>query len=80
MLTRSPDQYTAGAILRAIEGKLAPVACLEAEINQCERVNFCKTLGFWRGFYAAINEYVDSVTLQDLIKSEETADGWAFAI
>ena len=67
MLTRSPEKYTVGEILRAIEGKLAPVACLEDDVNQCVRVKFCKTIDFWSGLYNAINDYVDSVTLQDLI-------------
>ena len=67
MLTRSPEKYTVGEILRAIEGKLAPVACLEDDVNQCVRVKFCKTIDFWSGLYKTINDYVDSVTLQDLI-------------
>lgn len=69
-LTKSPEQYTIGEIIRAIEGKLAPVTCLDDEINQCERKNFCKTLGFWEGLYKVVNDYVDSVTLQDFIKME----------
>jgi len=67
MLTKAPDQYTAGEILRAIEGKLAPVACLEDETNQCKRSSHCKTLGFWKGLFETIDHYVDSVTLQDFI-------------
>jgi len=66
-LTRSPDRYTAGEILRTIEGKFAPVACLEDEINQCKRANICKTVNFWNGLYKVIDDYLDSVTLQDLI-------------
>ena len=69
-LTKRPEQYTAGEILRAIEGKLAPVACLEGEINPCERSSICKTLHFWKGLNNVINEYVDSVTLQDLIEAK----------
>ena len=80
MLTKRPDQYTAGEILRAIEGKLVPVACLEDETNQCERRSFCRTLDFWKGFHASIDAYVNSVTLQDLMKPEDSADGWAFSI
>ena len=68
MLTKAPDQYTIGEILRVIEGKLAPVACLGDEINQCERNTYCKTLSFWTGLYKLIDDYVDSVTLQDVIK------------
>ena len=66
-LARSPDQYTVGEILRVIEGKLAPVACLEDEINLCERKDFCKTVSFWEGLYSLIDEYVDSATLQDFV-------------
>lgn len=67
MLTRSPEQYTAGQILRTIEGKLAPVACLEDEENLCERKDRCLTLNFWQGLYQVINTYADSVTLLDLV-------------
>jgi len=66
-LTKKPAQYTVGEILRAIEGKLAPVACLEDEVNQCDRAEFCQTIGFWEGLYKVIREYTDSVTLQDFL-------------
>ena len=68
VLTKPPDQYTVGGILRAIEGKLAPVACLDSETNYCERNGHCKTLDFWKGLYEVINNYVDSVTLKDFLK------------
>lgn len=66
MLTKLPEQYTAGQIIRAIEGKLAPVACLNDEVNLCERSGYCKTLDFWKGLYENIDNYVDSVTLKEL--------------
>ena len=75
MLTKKPGHYTVGEILRAIEGKLAPVACLEDEVNQCERKNCCQTLSFWKGLYKVIDDYVDSVTLQDFIKSGKEQAG-----
>lgn len=65
-LSRSPQEYTTGEILRAIEGDLVPVACLQDEVNQCERSDICETIGFWNGLYDVINKYVDSVTLYDL--------------
>ncbi len=70
MLARTPDRYTAGQILRVIEGDLAPVACLATDVNLCERSGICPTIGFWKGLYQVINQYVDSVTLQDLADSE----------
>ena len=66
-LKKQPEQYTVGEILRAVEGNLAPVACLEDEINQCERNEICKTLVFWQGLHKVIANYVNSVTLKDLI-------------
>ncbi len=66
-LSKDPSEYTAGDILRVAEGSLAPVACLEDSENQCPRAAECLTLGFWEGLAGVINQYVDSVTLEDLV-------------
>lgn len=70
-LTKDPAEYTVGMILRITEGCLAPIACLEDEPNQCPRFGECETVDFWQGLYRVINEYVDSVTLQDLLGDAE---------
>lgn len=49
MLAKNPDEYTAGEILRVIEGELAPVACLESGTKLCERRGACPTIRFWEG-------------------------------
>ena len=36
-LCRAPEDYTAGEILRAAEGDLAPVACLSCGAQPCPR-------------------------------------------
>lgn len=66
-LVRDPKDYTVGEILRATEGSLSPVACIEDSPNQCVRCVECKTLGFWEGLQDAINAYTDGVTLADLL-------------
>lgn len=73
MLSRTPEKYTVGEILRAMEGNLAPVACLENGDNLCERRDICPTLDFWTGLYEAINNYVDSRTLKDLADAARNA-------
>ncbi len=73
-LSRPPAEYTVGDILRITEGSLAPVACLEHEPIECGRAADCITLDFWRGLYKAINDYVDSVTLEDLITQGQALD------
>ncbi|MEZ3436962.1 MAG: Rrf2 family transcriptional regulator [Lachnospiraceae bacterium] len=67
-LTRDPEEYTAGEILRTTEGNLVPVSCLKNTPNQCERKDECATLAFWEGLWKVIDDYVDSVTLADLLK------------
>ena len=74
MLTKDPDQYTVGQILRITEGSLCLVDCTKNEPNQCERSGECKTLPVWRGLEIVINEYLDSITLQ-MILDENSAKG-----
>ena len=66
-LAREPKDYTAGEILRAAEGTLSPVQCLAFPVNNCERQGICSTLDFWKGFNDVVNNYVDSLTLADLV-------------
>ena len=66
-LAKSPENYTLLDILQITEGGLAPVACLEQEENTCERRSYCETLFVWEGLQKAINEYLSSITLQDII-------------
>lgn len=68
-LSREPKDYTAGDILRAIEGNLAPVACLEDNTNNCSRCGVCSTLAFWEGLDEVIRRYVDGFTLEQLAGS-----------
>lgn len=67
MLAKSAHELTVGDVLRATEGTLAPVACLEFEPNTCTRVNECSTLFVWEGLYKAVSDYLDNVTIQDII-------------
>lgn len=68
MLARKPEEYTVGEILRSTEGSLSPLACIEDVPNRCPRKEECTTLAFWEGLWKVINEYVDGITLADLIK------------
>lgn len=72
MLAKSPQSYTVGDILRITEGSLAPVACLEDEENQCDKYETCMTVGVWKGLYKVINNYLDSITLQDILDKSRT--------
>lgn len=73
-LTRSPEQYTAGEILRTAEGSLAPVSCLEDCKNVCSRAAECKTLGMWKDFYKLTNNFFDGITVADLLNVKTVPD------
>ena len=66
-LAKQPKEYKIGDILRATEGDLAPLDCL-IDDNYCNRKENWKTNFFWAGLDNVINEYIDSKTLEDLIK------------
>lgn len=67
-LNRKPEEYKVGDILRLTEGTLSPVACLEAGAEECPRKAVCRTLPLWTKLDDLVENYLDSVTLKDLMK------------
>lgn len=70
-LSKNPEDYTVGMILRLTEGSMAPVACLEEGAEECERCDTCETLGVWKDLYTAVNQVIDGVTLADLLERRQ---------
>ena len=70
-LTKTPEEYTVGEILRVTEGSLAPVSCLDEE-HRCENRDDCVTIEIWQNVLDAINEVVDSITLSYLVEKQKT--------
>ena len=66
-LIREPSKYTVEEILKLTEGTLSPVNCLESDTNCCERAKNCITLPLWEKLDDVIGNYLNSVTLQDLL-------------
>ena len=59
-LTRKPEDYSVGEILKLTEGTLAPVTCLNEDSSSCY------TLPIWQGLADVINNYLDNMTLADV--------------
>ena len=70
-LNRKPEEYKVGEILRLTEGSLAPVACLEAGAEKCEKASYCRTLPLWTKLDSLVSGYLDSVSLADLAYKQE---------
>lgn len=67
-LTRAPEDYSVGSILRLTEDGLAPVACLDGKAGPCGRAADCPTLPLWQGLDRVIQTYLDGYTLADLLR------------
>lgn len=69
-LAEAAEDYTVGDILRITEGNLTPVPCADSSQNSCEMSDNCTTQFVWEGLYKAINNYLDSVTLGDIVEKQ----------
>lgn len=69
-LAKAPKDYTVKDVLELTEGSLSPVACLDTMPVGCERSETCVTLPLWKGLAEVIENYLDSVTLQDLLERQ----------
>ena len=71
-LSRAPEDYTLGEILRAAEGTLAPVTCLDCSSGElCPRAGECATLPVWRDLGAVTSQFLDSKRLSDILEDGE---------
>lgn len=68
-LAKPCDEIRASDILQAIEGPIALVHCVMNEDDEtpCARTVHCATHRMWSRLSGVMKEYLDSVTLQDLM-------------
>lgn len=67
-LTRPPEDYSMGEILRAVEGDLSPTSCQSQEGSGCGQSCDCDARLFWQGLEDQINAYIDSHTLAQFMR------------
>ena len=66
-LAKAPSEYTVGQILRVTEGSIAPVACLDYCGEECTRSDNCMAMQVWAGLEGVMQDYLDHLTLQDIL-------------
>lgn len=74
-LNRRPEEYTAGEILRAMEGNLSPRGNTETSV-----VKDAGNDGFWMDFENVINGFVDTVTLEELAEKNKPMNNYMYYI
>ncbi len=68
MLSKEPEKFNIGEILKLTEGSLAPVTCMEnSGCVGCKRAAMCYTLPMWIKLDNMIDSYLEGISLQDLI-------------
>ncbi|MCL1798013.1 MAG: Rrf2 family transcriptional regulator [Eggerthellaceae bacterium] len=68
-LTRAPESYTVGSVLKLVEGGLEPVSCLTGKSNTCERASECRTLPMWERLNDQLEEFFEGITIADLCET-----------
>lgn len=66
VLSMEPSKISVGCILDVLEGPVEISECLEENAG-CARMDYCPTRLIWVKIRDAINQVVDSISLQDMI-------------
>jgi Rrf2 family protein len=69
-LAKTPAKITAGQIMRAMEGTLAPVICVVREkdmVTICEKSSYCIAKKIWLIVQSSLVKTLDSITLKKLV-------------
>jgi len=68
-LAKSPQEIKLSEVIGLLEGSLAPVECVN-DAKYCPRSDFCVTRDIWGEMKRAMNEILESTTLQDLVERQ----------
>ncbi|MDR3037337.1 MAG: Rrf2 family transcriptional regulator [Coriobacteriales bacterium] len=78
-LSRPANTYSVGDILRITEGSLAPAEAQDYPDASDRRVGVMAQ-DVWQGLENVTTNYLDSLTLQDILDSHREEGGWDFMI
>lgn len=68
VLAKSPAEINVAEITRAIDGPLAPVACVsELEHEDCDLSDTCELKWLWQEVRDSISEMLEAVSFQDIM-------------
>jgi Rrf2 family protein len=70
MLAKPPSEIRLSEIMEVLEGSMAPVECVD-DSQVCHRVNLCVTRDIWAKMKEAIDNILESITLQDMVEQQK---------
>lgn len=66
VLARPASEIKVGDVITVVEESLNPVACLDGNPSICTRTNKCVTQRVWKGLADKMQEFLNSITIEDL--------------
>ena len=69
VLAKSPSQIRLSEIMEVLEGSMAPVECVD-DPQVCQRAQLCVTRDIWAEMKEAIDNILESITLQDMVERQ----------
>jgi Rrf2 family cysteine metabolism transcriptional repressor len=69
LLLKSPSEIKLSEVVQLLEGSIAPVDCVN-DAKLCHRSASCVTRDIWTEMQRAMNQVLDSTTLQDLVERQ----------
>ena len=69
-LVRPPGEVKLSEVIPLLEGSTAPVECLNNP-ESCSRYDFCVTRDVWAAMKKAMDDVLESTTLQDLVERQK---------
>lgn len=71
-LARPAEELTIGAVMRFVDGPIAPVDCVsQSRHKECEFHGECHFFGFWGRVRQAMSDVVDKTTFADLLRESQ---------
>jgi Rrf2 family protein len=70
IINREPAEISVGMILNSLEGPVAITQCLDPTAKGCKRVEGCVARLLWKSLGEKIEDFLDTINLDDLLKEE----------
>ena len=70
ILARSPKEIKLSEVIRALEGSISPVDCVD-DAEACDRSEFCSAHDLWKKMQEAMDNVLESMTLDEMAQSQK---------
>ncbi len=69
-LSGEPASITVGQILKTLEGPILASECVDIDLVDCDQTDCCVTRTIWNRITMAVDQVIESITLQDMLNDE----------